>query len=176
MESVVHTPCTFVHAGVWLLVHTCRRLKNASRHRLFPRQVLSRSSLFCRESRPLFCKNSGLFSKRPHRFPPRTVGEEHHHKMCRSEGKSVIFVDLCVKNARVSKKKTTFAVELSLNLLSTPPCKKDYFFSSWRCSLLWRRSRRRRSPSSVAGATSRGISSSLSTAAMSLRRVPTHRM
>ena len=128
MESVVHPPCTFVHAGVWLLVHTCRRLKNASRHRLFPRQVLSRSSLFCRESRPLFCKNSGLFSKRPHRFPPRTVGEDHHNKMCRLEGKSVIFVDLCVKNARVSKKKTTFAVELSLTTCQPHHAKKTTSF------------------------------------------------
>ena len=110
-------------------------------------------------------KTADFFPKRPHRFPPRTVGEDHHHKMCRSEGKSVIFVDLCVKNARVSKKKTTFAVELSLNLLSTPPCKKDYFFSSWRCSPRWRRSRRRGFQNSVAGATSRGISSNSPTAA-----------
>ena len=73
-------------------------------------------------------KIANFCPKRPHRFPPRTVGEDHHHKMCRSEGKSVIFVDLCVKNARVSKKKTTFAVELSLTTCQPHHAKKTTSF------------------------------------------------
>ena len=73
-------------------------------------------------------KTVDFFPKRPHRFPLRTVGENHHQKMCRSEGKSVIFVDLCVKNARVSKKKTTFAVELSLTTCQPHHAKKTTSF------------------------------------------------
>ena len=137
----------------------------------------AKNSPFCLQRSGLFLQSSPLFDGAGSGV--KAVGGSRRKKTgggVPEKDKSVIFAHLCVEKPFVSKKKTTFAVELSLNLLSTPPCKKDYFFSSWRCSLLWRRSRRRRSPSSVAGATSRGISSSLSTAAMSLRRVPTHRM
>ena len=137
------------------------------------------------------CTETGSFSHRP----PRSLSRDEHAACRRTvppscaggggktrprkrqmQGKNVICNDLCTKSACISKKKLTFAVELSLYQLSTSPCKKDYFFSSWRCSPRWRRSRRQTSPSSVAGAMSRGISSSLPTAAMFSKRAPTRRM
>ena len=102
---------------------------------LLPAQ--EKNSPFCLQRSGLFLQSSPLFDGAESRL--KAVGGSMRKKTgggVLKKDKSVIFAHLCVEKPFVSKKKTTFAVELLLNLLSTPPCKKDYFFSSWRCSLL----------------------------------------
>ena len=190
--GVVRSHCVQLHKrGIGTLCAVFRSRIGPSAK---PRTMPARATSGCRcdgRKHGGNCTETGSFLHRP----PRSLSRGEHAACRRTVpsscaggggktrprkrqmlGKNVICNDLCAKSACISKKKPTFAVELSLYQLSTSPCKKDYFFSSWRCSPRWRRSRRQTSPSSVAGAMSRGISSSLPTAAMFSKRAPTRRM